>query len=116
MEPQIILIESQDGNDKTWLFEADIALTDEPEGRDIATSGIESPIMKRSLRRSQEYLWIDRVVPYEINPELGKKFTISMGLFPMKSTLNLVRTIGLFPMKSTLNLVRNSPSRWGCSL
>ena len=64
--------ENEDQHEKTWLFEADIALTDEPEGTKSETSNVESSLMKRSLRRNQAYLWIDRVVPYEINSDLGK--------------------------------------------
>ena len=64
--------DDQKASGKTWLFEADIELTDEPEGRNSETSGIESSVMKRSLRRSQEYLWVDRVVPYEVTSQLGK--------------------------------------------
>jgi len=29
-------------------------------------------VLKRSLRRRQEYLWIDRVVPYELTSAVGK--------------------------------------------
>ena len=62
------------GDEKTWLFEGDIELIDEPEklkGRTPETD-INSPELKRSLRRDQEYLWIDRVVPYEFTSDVGK--------------------------------------------
>ncbi|XP_066931974.1 uncharacterized protein [Clytia hemisphaerica] len=60
------------GDEKTWLFEADIALVDKPEDEDDNQNAIDSKMVrKRGLRRSQEYLWIDRVVPYEYTNEIS---------------------------------------------
>ena len=53
----------------THLFESDIILEDIPE-KDGGEMGKQSYII--SLRRSKHYLWIDRVVPYEITPFTGK--------------------------------------------
>eukprot|EP00111_Clytia_hemisphaerica_P005832 TCONS_00016883-protein len=49
----------------THLFESDIILEDIPEneGGEVGKQSY-----KRALRRSQHYLWIDRVIPYEITP------------------------------------------------
>ena len=65
-------------NEKTWLFEADISLVDKPENEEDTQNAIESKMMKRGLRRAQEYLWIDRVIPYEYTDEIsGKLFLLS---------------------------------------
>eukprot|EP00111_Clytia_hemisphaerica_P019376 TCONS_00057196-protein len=52
-------------NGKNALFEGDIRLADGPEGDPANQNAIRSETLKRALRRDQEYLWIDRVVPYD---------------------------------------------------
>ena len=59
---------------KVTLFEGDIELIEQPEDLNTPEALVtDKNVMKRSLRRSQEYLWIDRVIPYE--------FTASVGMF-----------------------------------
>ena len=66
--------DEDDGKEKPYLFESDIAITDFPEdGTTAEEASIGDRVLKRSLRRSQEYLWIDRVVPYEFASDVGKK-------------------------------------------
>lgn len=47
-------------------------MSEEPEGEGGPESSIESKVAKRTLVRAQEYLWVTRVIPYEISPEIGK--------------------------------------------
>ena len=70
-----LLLAVTQGDEKTWLFEADIALVDKPEAEEDNQNAIDSKMVKRGLRRSQEYLWIDRVVPYEYTNEISGKNT-----------------------------------------
>lgn len=48
------------------LFEGDIYIEESPEEIVTPYGEIESNLLKRGLRRSQEYLWVDRTIPYEI--------------------------------------------------
>ena len=55
-----------------FLFESDIKLVNYPEYlKNTAETELGDRNLKRSLRRSQEYLWIDRVVPYEFMSDIS---------------------------------------------
>ena len=51
------------------FVEGDIVIDEPPEG---FYSPIVDTSSKRELRRHQEFLWVSRVVPYEISPVLGR--------------------------------------------
>ena len=58
--------------DPAHLFESDINLVDYPEElKNTAEAEFGDRNLKRSLRRSQEYLWINRVVPYEFTDQIA---------------------------------------------
>ena len=58
--------------DPTHLFESDINLVDYPEElKNTAEAEFGDRNLKRSLRRSQEYLWINRVIPYEFTDQIA---------------------------------------------
>lgn len=74
------------------LFEGDIILTDLPEGILTPYSAVKSRIVRRGLRRTMEYLWIDRIVPYEIPLNFGKYFFTKLYSDLMRfSILNIIQ-------------------------
>lgn len=75
--------EEEEEVNPSFLFEADINLVEVPEelenlvgektSDNVDVVDVDGTNSKRSLRRSQEYLWIDRVIPYEFTPQITGK-------------------------------------------